>query len=54
MYTYNPFKAIQKTYMRQSKKGFYLSQVQHLGKNPSQPVPNRATSMQHKPKMGSM
>ena len=54
MYTYNPIRAIQKAMIRNSKKNFYLSQVQHLSKNPSQPVPNRAVSMEHKPKMGSM
>ena len=47
MYTYNPVKAIQKTMIRQTRKGFYLSQIQHLTKNPSQPVPNRVTAMQH-------
>lgn len=54
MHNYNPVKAIQHAYMRGQKKGFYLSQTQHLGSKTPKPVSQRVVSMRHQTKMGGM
>ena len=46
-------KAIQRSYLRAPLKSFVLSQKQHTNIfQPSKPVPNRATAMQHNIKKG--
>lgn len=54
MQMYNPVKSIQRAYLRGQKKGFYLSQTQHLGAKTPKPVIQRAVAMRHKTKMGEL
>lgn len=47
-------KAIQRSYQRAPFKAFVLSQKQHTNIfQPSKPVPNRVTAMQHNIKKGA-
>jgi len=50
---YKALKAVQRSYLRAPLKAFVLSQKQHTEKSLSNPVPNRAVSMQHNIKQGS-
>jgi hypothetical protein len=49
---YKALKAIQRSYQRAQLKHFVLSQKQHNNFAPTNPVPNRAVSMQHNIKKG--
>jgi len=51
---YKALKAVQRSYLRAPLRSFVLSQKQHANIfQPSKPVPNRVTAMQHNIKKGA-